>query len=324
MKHGVNEEELLTAAETRPEETPDWVRTVAEKAQAEEDAATALEMEAPEQMEESDTSWLSDLLKDEEEAAPPVSSEAPDWLTDSAADSIATAQAGTIAEEEAEPVLDEATLEEEPAPAWLLAEEEPAELEAPSWILEEIAEESPTSTSVEPTSTSVEPTSTSVEPTSTSVEPTSTSVETAAQEPEVPSWLLEEEMIEETPLPIFAMEQPAEEAEEAPVPVMEFEYKLTADLEPEPALELPLTEDALSQARTTLASGDVTAAAEYYEKLIKGNQNVDEAIADITEALDMRYPVDIGLWQALGDAYVKKSQLQDALDTYTKAEELLR
>ncbi|NUM47670.1 MAG: hypothetical protein HUU38_23445, partial [Anaerolineales bacterium] len=45
---------------------------------------------------------------------------------------------------------------------------------------------------------------------------------------------------------------------------------------------------------------------------------------DITEALNTRYPVDIDLWLSLGDAYVKKNKLQDALDSYTKAEELLR
>ncbi|NJN44286.1 MAG: hypothetical protein HC806_05895, partial [Anaerolineae bacterium] len=70
--------------------------------------------------------------------------------------------------------------------------------------------------------------------------------------------------------------------------------------------------------------GDVEIATAHYEKLIKNNQNIDEIIADITEALDTRYPVDIGLWQTLGDAQVRKNSLQDALDAYTKAEELLR
>jgi cytochrome c-type biogenesis protein CcmH/NrfG len=32
----------------------------------------------------------------------------------------------------------------------------------------------------------------------------------------------------------------------------------------------------------------------------------------------------VDLWQTLGDAYVRKNKLQDALDSYTKAEELLR
>jgi cytochrome c-type biogenesis protein CcmH/NrfG len=37
-----------------------------------------------------------------------------------------------------------------------------------------------------------------------------------------------------------------------------------------------------------------------------------------------RHPVDIRLHISLGDAYAHGNRLQDALDTYTKAEELLR
>jgi cytochrome c-type biogenesis protein CcmH/NrfG len=37
-----------------------------------------------------------------------------------------------------------------------------------------------------------------------------------------------------------------------------------------------------------------------------------------------RFPVDVNIWQSLGDAYMRANRLQDALDAYTKAEELLR
>jgi len=37
-----------------------------------------------------------------------------------------------------------------------------------------------------------------------------------------------------------------------------------------------------------------------------------------------RFPVDVDIWQLLGDAYMRSNRLQDALDAYTKAEELLR
>ena len=37
-----------------------------------------------------------------------------------------------------------------------------------------------------------------------------------------------------------------------------------------------------------------------------------------------RYPVEVAILQALGDAYMRANRLQDALDSYTKAEELLR
>ena len=44
---------------------------------------------------------------------------------------------------------------------------------------------------------------------------------------------------------------------------------------------------------------------------------------DLREAT-YRYPVDVNIWQSLGDAYMRANRLQDALDAYTKAEELLR
>jgi cytochrome c-type biogenesis protein CcmH/NrfG len=50
---------------------------------------------------------------------------------------------------------------------------------------------------------------------------------------------------------------------------------------------------------------------------------IEETIHDLRDAL-YRYPVDISIWQTLGDAYLCNNQIQDALDAYTKAEEFLR
>jgi cytochrome c-type biogenesis protein CcmH/NrfG len=50
---------------------------------------------------------------------------------------------------------------------------------------------------------------------------------------------------------------------------------------------------------------------------------LDEIVDDLLKAVD-RHPVEISLYQALGDAYMRKDQLQEALDAYTRAEELLR
>jgi cytochrome c-type biogenesis protein CcmH/NrfG len=60
-----------------------------------------------------------------------------------------------------------------------------------------------------------------------------------------------------------------------------------------------------------------------YNTLIKKNKNLDDVIADLQAAL-FNHPVEITLWQTLGDAYMKADRLQEALDAYTKAEELLR
>lgn len=82
-------------------------------------------------------------------------------------------------------------------------------------------------------------------------------------------------------------------------------------------------EPALSEAQLELTRGNVRGALDSYEKLIRKGKMLDEIIFDLREAL-YRYPVDVSILQALGDAYMRANRLQDALDSYTKAEELLR
>jgi tetratricopeptide (TPR) repeat protein len=79
----------------------------------------------------------------------------------------------------------------------------------------------------------------------------------------------------------------------------------------------------LGEARNELSRSNIPGALETYGKLIKRGRYLDEAIHDLREAL-YRYPVEVSLWQSLGDAYMRANRLQDALDAYTKAEELLR
>jgi cytochrome c-type biogenesis protein CcmH/NrfG len=57
--------------------------------------------------------------------------------------------------------------------------------------------------------------------------------------------------------------------------------------------------------------------------MIRKGKFLDEIIFDLREAI-YRYPVEVPVWQALGDAYMRANRLQEALDAYTKAEELLR
>jgi cytochrome c-type biogenesis protein CcmH/NrfG len=47
-----------------------------------------------------------------------------------------------------------------------------------------------------------------------------------------------------------------------------------------------------------------------------------EVITDLNEAL-YRFPIDVSIWEALGDAHMHTGHLQDALNAYTKAEEYL-
>jgi len=79
----------------------------------------------------------------------------------------------------------------------------------------------------------------------------------------------------------------------------------------------------LGQARNELSGSNIHSALESYDRLIKKGRFLDEVIYDLRDAL-YRFPVDVSIWQSLGDAYMRANRLQDALDAYTKAEELLR
>jgi tetratricopeptide (TPR) repeat protein len=80
---------------------------------------------------------------------------------------------------------------------------------------------------------------------------------------------------------------------------------------------------ALNQAKGELDRGDIPAALAHYGKLIKKGKHLEETIRDLTESI-YRYPVEVGIWQTLGDAYMRANRLKEALEAYNKAEELIR
>ncbi len=140
-------------------------------------------------------------------------------------------------------------------------------------------------------------------------------------------------------------QEPAEAVEDAPSPnkppVSESNYAFEESLpdkksaaKPEkkspaaPRLKqtsalMPRSVDSLVDAQTELERGNISTAVAVYDKLIRKGKFLEEIIRDLRDAL-YRYPVEVPIWQALGDAYMRGSRLQEALDAYTKAEELLR
>ncbi len=81
--------------------------------------------------------------------------------------------------------------------------------------------------------------------------------------------------------------------------------------------------ETLAAAQAALNANQLNEAMQVYARLIKKNRLLEEVIHDLREAIS-RFPVDIIAWQTLGDACMRAKRLQDALDAYTKAEELLR
>jgi len=77
------------------------------------------------------------------------------------------------------------------------------------------------------------------------------------------------------------------------------------------------------QAKEDLTRGEIDNALNVYNQLISSEYQLDQIIQDLGEAAD-RHPINIDLLQSLGDAYMRADRLKEALETYTKAEELLR
>ncbi len=134
-------------------------------------------------------------------------------------------------------------------------------------------------------------------------------------------WLQE---LTETPV-----EQPLEEAPLSGVIEDTHPVKVIPP-QPVEAEELPQVkageidaERLLDRARAALTRGKLQEALPAYQELIRKEHALDETVEDLQNAL-YQHPVDIDLWQTLGDAFVRSRKLQDALNTYTKAEELLR
>lgn len=125
-------------------------------------------------------------------------------------------------------------------------------------------------------------------------------------------------------------EELAEEIEIIPEQVGDDEIS-GIDAEVEPVAQVTEAQETIPSAPNlarefafqTLISGNKNDALEQYEGLIQEGELIGEVIDDLKKSLD-QYPIDVDIWQILGDAYTKSNRLQDALDAYTKAEEFLR
>jgi competence ComEA-like helix-hairpin-helix protein len=80
------------------------------------------------------------------------------------------------------------------------------------------------------------------------------------------------------------------------------------------------------EAMKEFTGGNIEVALKKYSQLIKKGKRIDEVINDLEKVLsgDIPNEVCVDIYQVLGDAHLKADQLQEALDSYTKAEELLR
>jgi len=329
----------MEAASTSGDEAPlpDWLSGM-DSDEAESDESTVLPSETETSLPESE---LGQDVTEVDAAAQEDDSGITDWLKNVEAES---------SEPESEPEVPSAEADEQAAadlPSWLSGLDEGTEQpqpvtgnddDLPEWLRGEVEEEP-----AQPQPT----TPTDWQP----VDDPLTQEELPAPEPESkvdePAPAVEPEVQEES-APVIEAEVEAEEPAPAPIEEAPVQAAPPPDAEPEskpepetlpetPVYQEPVTrsrtgmtgilsdveDPAFTDAQNELTRGDVTGAMKSYSKLIKKGKMLDEIIFDLREAL-YRYPVDVNILQTLGDAYMRADRLQEALDSYTKAEELLR
>jgi tetratricopeptide (TPR) repeat protein len=195
----------------------------------------------------------------------------------------------------------------------------PMDADLPAWLRDETGELVAEPTKIEPTRAA------DWQPMESQPEPESSVIQPEVQAPE------------SEPEPVMAQPEVQSPQPEVVDVVNIIEERIAAVQEPAPPVEPPKQvvrpkgtgklsmplDPILSQARHELSGSNLNSALESYGRLIKKGRFLDEVIYDLRDAL-YRFPVDVSIWQSLGDAYMRANRLQDALDAYTKAEELLR
>lgn len=79
----------------------------------------------------------------------------------------------------------------------------------------------------------------------------------------------------------------------------------------------------LARAREAVSKGDLATALRRYIKLINANRALDQVSADLKE-LTRKNPKNYLAWQTYGDARLRSNRIQEALDAYAKAADLLK
>ncbi len=301
-----SEPEPEAAQSSQLEALPEWMQGIEkDEARATDLNLPAIEptAEASEKEPAVDTEWMSAIEQEsvmesavEEDAAKAPAEELPNWFSE--------------LDQEKEQVVTPTA----------------ADTDLPAWLRDETGEVVAEPTKIEPTrADDWQPAETGqleaeVQP--SEPEPVTLRAETQAPPPE--------------PEPVRAQAEALTPEGEAAEVVSIIEEKIAAVQEPAPSsvpprpsklkgtgrLSMPI-DPVLGQARNDLSGSNVSSALESYSRLIKKGRFLEEVIYDLRDAT-YRFPVDVDIWQSLGDAYMHANRLQDALDAYTKAEELLR
>ena len=120
---------------------------------------------------------------------------------------------------------------------------------------------------------------------------------------------------------VFIGEVPAEE-EPIVTPAPKIKPKPPKRKPPKTPATVENYEEMLVTARAKVNDRLIDEAIELYSALVKKKKFLDEAIEDLQKAA-LDHPLEIAIQKTLGEAFMKKDMLDEALEAYSKAEDLL-
>lgn len=303
-----------------PEELPEWLRSSVESSNQEVNELPASPLPPESEL----PSWIDEETPVSDKSDATVSEE---WVP---VDGSVEIQPASETLEEAVPMNEEAVADqdwrsEEPHDE-VLADESMVPVPASNEVPAESSLEPPAESETFPAEPDLMPAPVVVEkPAEPDLVPEVMEAEVPAEPDLVPA-ALDEEVLSEPGLPALKEVTPAEEITQPEEPQVEKHpvkppFKGTGFLAHIP--DHDRDSKILMAAQTALDANKLDEAMREYSALIKKKRLLNEVIHDLQEAI-YRFPVDIIIWQTLGDANMRANHLQDALDAYTKAEELLR
>ena len=143
---------------------------------------------------------------------------------------------------------------------------------------------------------------------------------------QTPTSEAEESVHEETHEETKVVEETEEEAEEVveSEPTEQITPPVEKDIAVDNEVEAVQEEEAEQEETPPLSSiTDLDETIKKYSYMIRKGRDLEKIVESLQEALH-HYPMDARLWQILGDAHMRLDRLQEALDAYTQAENLLR
>jgi competence ComEA-like helix-hairpin-helix protein len=363
-REGAQEEELLTRPEERSEEIPEWLQKLSADTDVEaeevseeaakvvhaemEEAAWQPEMEAEtesaieqaaetEAMETEEPTWQPELEAETEGAIElaaeieAMDTEGPTWQpemeaeTEGAIEQAAETEALDTEGPTWQPEIEaEAGMQAEPAAA------AQSEAELPDWLRDFVEEDAGAAVQEEVLDEEIA---------APLLEPLDLNTATLAELERIPEigFIQAQNIVNyrETHGPLNSREDLENVPGISPEVVNRFEewgaFEHPAEISPQaeetqevlPEVETSGGHPALAQAWGKLVEGEVSTAIDLYSDLIRKEQHLDQVIHELREAAFL-YPQEISLHQALGDAYLRANRLQEALDAYNKAEDLLK